>query len=77
MFYLGLTILAISHLGVSFFIARKHPLKRQFASSFFFTLITFYIAVDPQYNKNNLLLLLIALTAHNIYIILKKQKDDK
>lgn len=66
-FYKFLFILSFLYLCVALFVARKYPTKRDFAACFFFTLITFFIAVDPS-QKIRLMVMLAILTAYKLII---------
>ncbi|ACV58544.1 hypothetical protein Aaci_1524 [Alicyclobacillus acidocaldarius subsp. acidocaldarius DSM 446] len=70
-FYIFLGVLSGLFLIFSLVVARKKPVKRDFANSFFFTLVTFFIAVHPT-QLFTLSILLVVLTLYNVYIILKR-----
>jgi Ca2+/Na+ antiporter len=69
-FYLTLAGLCLITLTCALVYSRKHPVKREFATGFFFTLVTFFVAVDPG-QRDRLVWMLIALTGYHLYLFVK------
>lgn len=70
-FNLFLTTLFVAYGFVALVFARKHPVKREFAAICLFTLLTFFVAIDPN-QKSRLMFILTLLTGVSIYLILKR-----
>jgi hypothetical protein len=66
-----LAVLCLVTLVLGMVYARKHPVKREFAAGFLFTLATFFVAVDPS-QHTRLIWMLIALTGYHLYLFVKR-----
>lgn len=70
-FYIFLAALSLLYLAFVLLRVRKQPVKRDFANAYFFTLVTFFIAIHPS-QLFTLSLLLTILTLYHVYILVKR-----
>ncbi len=70
-FHIFLFVLCVAYFIIAITVARKNKIKREFSNGFLLTLVTFFIAIVPS-QRMTLSYMLLALTAYNIYLVLKK-----
>lgn len=71
-FYIFLSVLIGLFFVFSIFFARKKPVKREFATGFLVTLLTFFLAFHPD-QWGRIIFILLVNTVYTVYIILKKE----
>ncbi|KLU64186.1 hypothetical protein DEAC_c38190 [Desulfosporosinus acididurans] len=78
-FYIYLISISLLYLCIGIILTRRESrksIKRGFVCSYFFTLLTFFVAVDSSFRKYSYLVVMItSLTLYNIYL-LKFGKND-
>lgn len=72
-FHIYLAILSAIYFIFLIIVTKRDKLKRELGLSFFFALVVYYLAVEPNYSKIALAAYLTILVMYNIYIMMKKR----